>query len=79
MVLLYIDDASTLLLFIFLTYIGLGCFTLFMAAILAETIPASQIVTALELVMRIAAAGSLIALLLSLFLMETAPVKTSKA
>jgi sugar phosphate permease len=107
MVLLFVDDASTMLPLIFLTYTGLGCFTLFMATIPAETVPATQVATALglimgigelfggfitpvvagfaadayglQIVMWIAAAGSFIALLLSLFLTETAPVKVNKA
>lgn len=107
MVLLYVDNASTMLPLIFLTYIGLGCFTLFMATIPAETVPASQVATALGLVMEvgelfggfitpivagfaadiyglqivmwIAAAGSLVAFFLSFFLTETAPVRTAKA
>ncbi|MGO2512340.1 MFS transporter [Marinomonas polaris] len=107
MVLLFVDDASTMLPLIFLTYTGLGCFTLFMATIPAETVPATQVATALglimgigelfggfitpvvagfaadayglQIVMWIAAAGSLIALLLSFFLTETAPIKVNKA
>lgn len=107
MVLLFVDDASTMLPLIFLTYTGLGCFTLFMATIPAETVPATQVATALglimgigelfggfitpvvagfaadayglQIVMWIAAAGSFIALLLSLFLTETAPIKVNKA
>jgi len=107
MVLLFVDDASTMLPLIFLTYTGLGCFTLFMATIPAETVPATQVATALglimgigelfggfitpvvagfaadayglQIVMWIAAAGSFIALLLSFFLTETAPVKVNRA
>ncbi|WP_100636372.1 MFS transporter [Marinomonas sp. ef1] len=107
MVLLFVDDASTMLPLIFLTYTGLGCFTLFMATIPAETVPATQVATALglimgigelfggfitpvvagfaadayglQIVMWIAAAGSLIALLLAFFLTETAPIKVNKA
>ncbi|MCW4631433.1 MULTISPECIES: MFS transporter [Marinomonas] len=107
MVLLFVDDANTMLPLIFLTYTGLGCFTLFMATIPAETVPSTQVATALglimgigelfggfitpvvagfaadayglQIVMWIAAAGSFMALLLSLFLTETAPVKVNKA
>ena len=107
MVLLFVDDASTMLPLIFLTYTGLGCFTLFMATIPAETVPSTQVATALglimgigelfggfitpvvagfaadayglQIVMWIAAAGSFIALLLSFFLTETAPIKVNKA
>lgn len=107
MVLLFVNDASTMLPLIFLTYTGLGCFTLFMATIPAETVPSTQVATALglimgigelfggfitpvvagfaadayglQIVMWIAAAGSFIALLLSFFLTETAPIKVNKA
>ncbi|MFK4752327.1 MFS transporter [Oceanobacter antarcticus] len=102
MVLLY-ADADSMLPLVFLTYTGLGCFTLFMATIPAETVPASQVATALglimgvgelfggfitptvagfmadayglDIVMWIASAGSLIAMVLALFLKETAPAK----
>lgn len=102
MVLLH-ADADSMLPLVFLTYTGLGCFTLFMATIPAETVPRAQVATALglimgigelfggfvtptiagfmadsyglEIVMWIASLGSLIAVILSLFLKETAPVK----
>lgn len=105
-VLLYVDNADLMLPLIFLTYTGLGCFALFMVAIPAETVPASQVATALglimgvgeivggfvtpvvagfaadayglEIVMWIAAAGSIVALLLSFMLTETAPSKVSE-
>ena len=51
MVLLYVDSASTMLPLVFLTYTGLGCFTLFMATIPAETVPPTQIASALGLIM----------------------------
>lgn len=107
MVLLFVNNASTMLPLIFLTYTGLGCFTLFMATIPAETVPRSQVATALglimgigelfggfitpvvagfaadiyglQIVMWIAASGSLVALILSFFLKETAPIKINKA
>jgi MFS family permease len=106
MVLLY-ADAGAMLPLVFLTYTGLGCFTLFMATIPAETVPASQVATALglimgvgelfggfvtpivagfladayglQIVMWIASGGSLIAMVLALFLTETAPVKVGHA
>ena len=84
-----------------LTYTGLGCFTLFMATIPAETVPRAAMATALgmimgfgeliggfiaptlagvaadrwglDVVMWVAAAGALLAGLLSLGLIETAP------
>lgn len=102
MVLLY-ADADSMLPLVFLTYTGLGCFTLFMATIPAETVSPTQVATALglimgvgelvggfvtptvagfmadaygqEIVMWIAAGGSLVAAFLSMFLRETAPVK----
>ncbi|SEG66611.1 MFS transporter [Marinobacterium lutimaris] len=103
MVLLYVDSPSAMLPLVFLTYTGLGCFTLFMATIPAETVSAARVATALglimgvgelfggfvtptiagfaadkyglQIVMWIAAAGSLMATLLACFLTETAPVK----
>ncbi|WP_061291003.1 MFS transporter [Azotobacter vinelandii] len=105
MVILY-ADADVMFPMVFLTYTGLGCFTLFMATIPAETVPPSQVATALGLIMGIgelfggfvtpivagfladiygleiaiwiASGGSLIALMLSIFLSETAPVKQRK-
>ncbi|MCY0966298.1 MFS transporter [Parathalassolituus penaei] len=50
MVLLY-ADADSMLPLVFLTYTGLGCFTLFMATIPAETVSPSQVATALGLIM----------------------------
>ncbi len=52
-VLLYVEDAGTMLPLVFMTYTGLGCFTLFMATIPAETVPAKQVATALGLIMGI--------------------------
>ena len=106
LVLLFVDSASLMLPLIFLTYTGLGCFTLFMATIPAETVSATRVASALglimgvgelfggfvtptiagfaadiyglQIVMWIAAAGSLIATLLSFFLVETAPIKNKK-
>lgn len=51
MVLLYVNSASAMLPLVFLTYTGLGCFTLFMATIPAETVHPSQIASALGLIM----------------------------
>lgn len=107
MVLLYVDSPTLMLPLVFLTYTGLGCFTLFMATIPAETVSAARVASALglimgvgelfggfvtptiagfaadvyglQIVMWIAAAGSLIATLLSFFLTETAPVKNKAA
>ena len=106
MVLLY-ADADSMLPLVFLTYTGLGCFTLFMATIPAETVSPSQVATALGLIMGvgelfggfvtptiagfmadayglnvvmwIASAGSLVAMLLSFFLKETAPARVGDA
>lgn len=50
-VLLYVEDAGTMLPLIFMTYTGLGCFTLFMATIPAETVPHHQVASALGLIM----------------------------
>ncbi|KUM84179.1 MFS transporter [Streptomyces pseudovenezuelae] len=47
----YVDDPVSLGLLIVLTYTGLGCFTLFMATIPAETVPRGALATALGLVM----------------------------
>jgi len=103
LVLLYVPSASTLAPLVFLTYTGLGCFTLFMATIPAESMPPRAIATALGLIMGvgelvggflaptiagfaadryglpivmwIAAVGSFVPALLSLFLTETAPLR----
>ncbi|WP_217185628.1 MFS transporter [Streptomyces sp. AC495_CC817] len=47
----YVTDPVMLGLVIVLTYTGLGCFTLFMATIPAETVPRGALATALGLVM----------------------------
>jgi MFS family permease len=47
----YVSDPMVLGLVIVLTYTGLGCFTLFMATIPAETVPRGALATALGLVM----------------------------
>ncbi|MFI0539619.1 MFS transporter [Streptomyces sp. WSLK1-3] len=47
----YVNDPVALGLVIVLTYTGLGCFTLFMATIPAETVPRGALATALGLVM----------------------------
>ncbi|MER6495944.1 MULTISPECIES: MFS transporter [Streptomyces] len=47
----YVDDPVLLGLAVVLTYTGLGCFTLFMATIPAETVPRGALATALGLVM----------------------------
>lgn len=49
--LLYAPDATSLGVLLLLTYTGLGCFTLFMATIPAETVPRAAIATALGLIM----------------------------
>lgn len=49
--LLYVTSPSVMMPLIFLTYTGLGCFTLFMATIPAESIPPRAIATALGLIM----------------------------
>ncbi|MBU9547215.1 MFS transporter [Burkholderia multivorans] len=87
--------------FVFATYTGLGCFTLFMATIPAETVPPGAVASALGLIMgageliggfvaptvagfaadrfglsfamEMSAAGALVAGLLSIGLVETAP------
>lgn len=107
MVLLYVDSPSMMLPLVFLTYTGLGCFTLFMATIPAETVSAARVASALglimgigelfggfvtptiagfaadmyglQIVMWIASGGSLLATLLSFFLVETAPAKNKTA
>ncbi|MGG2396601.1 MFS transporter [Pseudomonas sp. SH1-B] len=53
LVLLYAPDAYSLGALLLLTYTGLGCFTLFMATIPAETVPSNSIATAIGLVMGI--------------------------
>ncbi|WP_053847213.1 MFS transporter [Streptomyces sp. NRRL B-24085] len=47
----YVSDPVALGLVVVLTYTGLGCFTLFMATIPAETVPRGALATALGLVM----------------------------
>ncbi len=49
--LLYAPNATSLGLLLLLTYTGLGCFTLFMATIPAETVSRGVIATALGLIM----------------------------
>lgn len=49
----YVSDPVVLGLVVVLTYTGLGCFTLFMATIPAETVPPGALATALGLVMGI--------------------------
>jgi MFS family permease len=48
---LYAPDATSLGLLLLLTYTGLGCFTLFMATIPAETVSRAIVATALGLIM----------------------------
>lgn len=50
---IYIPDAATMAPLLLLTYTGLGCFTLFMATIPAESIDPRAIATALGLIMGI--------------------------
>lgn len=49
--LIYGDSVLSLGLLVFMTYTGLGCFTLFMATIPAETVPPQSIAGALGLIM----------------------------
>jgi sugar phosphate permease len=100
--LLYVNDAAMLIPLVFLSYTGLGCFTLFMATIPSESIPPTAIATALGLIMGIgelaggflsptiagfaadhyglsivmwiSSMGALLPALMSLFLVETAPM-----
>ncbi|MTV36958.1 MFS transporter [Duganella radicis] len=51
--LLYVESAATMMPVVFLTYTGLGCFTLFMAIIPSESIAAGSIATALGLIMSV--------------------------
>ncbi|WP_235087825.1 hypothetical protein [Chromobacterium sp. Beijing] len=51
LVLLNVDRMVWLLPLVFLTYTGLGCFTLFMATIPAETVSPRRIATALGMIM----------------------------
>ncbi|MCU1725981.1 MFS transporter [Pseudomonas sp. 7P_10.2_Bac1] len=51
MAMLYAPDATSLGLLLLLTYTGLGCFTLFMATIPAETVPRTIVATALGMIM----------------------------
>ena len=98
---IHVQSAWTLGALVFATYTGLGCFTLFMATIPAETVPANAMAGALGLIMGAgeliggflaptvagfaadqyglsiamwtAAGGAVLACLLSLGLVETAP------
>ncbi len=49
--LLYADTPETMMLLVFFSYTGLGCFTLFMATIPAETVAAGLVATSLGLIM----------------------------
>ena len=51
LVLLRVDSVAWLLPMVFLSYTGLGCFTLFMATIPAETVSPRRIATALGMIM----------------------------
>lgn len=101
MAFLHVQSPALLGGLLLLTYTGLGCFTLFMATIPAETVPRAAMATALgmimgfgellggfvaptlaglaadrwglDVVMWVAAAGALLAGMLSLGLIETAP------
>lgn len=103
--LIHIDSPTLLATALLLTYTGLGCFTIFMSTIPAETVPARCMATAIGMIMGlgeivggffapiiagyaadiyglavpfwIAAGGAAAALVLSLFLVETAPRKVS--
>ncbi|OXH83728.1 MFS transporter, partial [Burkholderia multivorans] len=54
---IHIASLWALCAFVFATYTGLGCFTLFMATIPAETVPPGAVASALGLIM---GAGELI-------------------
>ncbi|MBC8838387.1 MFS transporter, partial [Escherichia coli] len=56
-VLIHVGSVWALGALVFVTYTGLGCFTLFMATIPAETVPPRAIASALGLIM---GAGELI-------------------
>jgi len=103
--LIHIDSPLLLAGVLLLTYTGLGCFTLFMSTIPAETVPARYIATSIGMIMGlgevvggflapivagyaadsyglatpfwISAAGGALALILSFFLVETAPRKVT--
>lgn len=49
--LIYVDSPITLSVLLFATYTGLGCFTLFMSTIPAETVPANQIASTIGMIM----------------------------
>ena len=105
--LINIDTPTLLAIALMLTYTGLGCFTIFMSTIPAETVPPRAMATAIGMIMGlgeivggffapiiagyaadlyglavpfwIAAGGATAALILSFFLVETAPRKTIAA
>jgi MFS family permease len=105
--LIHVDSPGLLAGLLMLTYTGLGCFTIFMSTIPAETVPARYMATAIGMIMGlgevvggffapiiagyaadiyglkapfwIAAGGAVIALVLSFFLVETAPRKVAAA
>jgi len=49
--LIYVDSPLLLGIFLLLSYTGLGCFTIFMSTIPAETVPASYMSTAIGIIM----------------------------
>jgi MFS family permease len=103
--LIHVDSPGLLAGLLMLSYTGLGCFTIFMSTIPAETVPARYMATAIGMIMGlgeviggffapiiagyaadiyglkapfwIATGGAVVALVLSFFLVETAPRKVT--
>jgi len=48
---IFVDSPGTLAALLFLSYTGLGCFTIFMSTIPAETVPAGHMATAIGMIM----------------------------
>jgi MFS family permease len=49
--LIYVESPVTLAILLLLSYTGLGCFTIFMSTIPAETVPAKNMATAIGMIM----------------------------